>query len=44
MRKKILEQNSKQIAEWDLLYGGYDHALVNSYDPREKSDVRQSKR
>lgn len=38
LRAKILEQNNKQIAEWDLLYGGYDHALVNVYDPREKSD------
>lgn len=38
LREKILEQNHKQIAEWDLLHGGYDHALVNVYDPREKSD------
>jgi hypothetical protein len=38
LREKILEQNHKQIAEWDLLHGGYDHALVNVYDPTEKSD------
>src|SRR5260370_8319467 len=38
LREKILKQNNKQIAEWDLTHGGYDHALVNVYDPREKSD------
>lgn len=38
LRQKVLEQNSKQIAEWDLLYGEYDHAFVNVYDPRDKSD------
>src|ERR1700751_5807789 len=38
LRKETLERNHKQIAEWDLLHGGYDHALVNVYDPREKSD------
>src|SRR5260370_9616391 len=38
MRQKLLEQNSKQIAEYDLIYGGYDHALVNVYDLAEKSD------
>src|SRR6266852_7631083 len=38
LREKILAQNNKQIAEWDLTHGGYDHALINVYDPREKSD------
>jgi len=38
LREQILEQNRKQIAEWDLTHGGYGHALVNVYDPREKSD------
>ena len=38
LRQIILKQNNKQIAEWDLTHGGYDHALVNAYDPREKSD------
>src|SRR6266446_3421111 len=38
LREKILKQNNKQIAEWDLTHVGYDHALINVYDPREKSD------
>jgi hypothetical protein len=38
LREKILKQNHKQIAEWDLIHGGYDHAFINVYDPREKSD------
>lgn len=38
LREKILEQNHKQIAEWDLTHGGYDHAFINVYDPRQKSD------
>lgn len=38
LRQRVLEQNSKRIAEWDLLYSGYDHAFVNVYDPRDKSD------
>src|SRR5947209_4015368 len=37
-REQIFEQNKLQIANWDLFYGGYNHALVNVYDPREKSD------
>src|SRR6266404_1332009 len=37
-RKKIAEDNTHQIANWDLYYGGYDHALVNTYDPSEKDD------
>jgi len=38
LRQIILKQNNKQIAEWDLLHSGYDHAFANTYDPREKSD------
>jgi hypothetical protein len=38
LREAILEQNHKQIAEWDLTHGGYDHAFINVYDPRDKSD------
>jgi len=37
-REQIYKQNNQQIGNWDLFYGGYDHALVNVYDPREKSD------
>jgi hypothetical protein len=37
-REQIYKQNDLQIANWDLFYGGYNHALVNVYDPREKSD------
>jgi hypothetical protein len=38
LREQIYKQNSQQIANWDLYYGGYDHAFMNVYDPREKSD------
>src|SRR5882762_10951279 len=38
LRERILAQNNKQIAEWDLTHGRYDHALINAYDPMEKSD------
>lgn len=37
-REQIYKQNNLQIANWDLFYGGYNHALVNVYDPSEKSD------
>jgi hypothetical protein len=37
-REQIYKQNNLQIANWDLFYGGYNHALVNVYDPIEKSD------
>ncbi len=37
-REQIFKQNNQQIANWELFYGGYDHAVVNVYDPREKSD------
>src|ERR1039457_3955683 len=37
-REQIFKQNDLQIANWELFYGGYNHALVNVYDPRETSD------
>lgn len=37
-RKKIAEHNSHQIANWDLFYGGYGHAFINTYDPSNKTD------
>jgi hypothetical protein len=37
-RKKIAEHNTHQIANWDLFYGGYGHAFLNTYDPSEKTD------
>jgi hypothetical protein len=37
-REQIFKQNNQQVANWDLFYGGYDHAFMNVYDPREKSD------
>ena len=38
IRKKIAEDNTHQIANWDLYYGGYDHAFVNTYNPSQKDD------
>jgi hypothetical protein len=38
IRSQIWEQNTYQIANWDLFYSGYNHALVNTYDPNKKSD------
>jgi hypothetical protein len=37
MLKQIYEQNNRQIANWDLFYGGYNHALVNDFDLSDKS-------
>jgi hypothetical protein len=37
-REEIFRQNDHQIANWDLFYGGYKHALVNTYDPAHRSD------
>lgn len=37
-RKRIAEHNTHQIANWDLFYGGYDHAFINTYDPSKKTD------
>jgi hypothetical protein len=37
-RKKIAEQNTYQIANRDLFFGGYDHALINTYDPSKMTD------
>ena len=38
LRQIILKQNNKQLAEWDLTHGGYNHAFVNVYNPMDKSD------
>jgi hypothetical protein len=37
-RSQMWDQNTHQIANWDLFFGGYNHALVNTYDPSQKSD------
>lgn len=38
IREKIYEQNSFAVAKWDLFASGYDHAIVNVYEPARKSD------
>jgi hypothetical protein len=38
MRQEIYKQNTQQLANWDLFYSDYNHALINEYDPAEKSD------
>ena len=37
-RKEVARQNTHQIANWDLFYGGYHHALINVYDPLTKTE------
>ena len=37
-KEEIYRQNTQQVVNWDLLYGGYNHAIVNRYDADSKSD------
>jgi hypothetical protein len=38
IRKKIAEHNTHQMANWDVFYGGYDHAFINTYDAEKVTD------
>lgn len=38
VREKIYQQNSQHVDRWDLFYGQYSHAILNVYDPTQKTD------